>query len=84
MPWGWWEEGFAVGRRGEFRGLDVEVDPLEEEAVGVELGSVAFTPVVDEGGGEVARGGVGEGEDGGLHIPEFLDVGLEEGYGLIG
>lgn len=35
-------------------------------------------------GGEVARRGVGEGENGGLEVAEFSNVGLEEGDGLFG
>lgn len=72
------------GGSGEFCGADVEADAGDEEAVGVEEGAVLGAPEVDERGGEVARGGVGDGEDGGLEVVVFEDVGLEEGNGLGG
>lgn len=81
---GWWGEiGALAGQGGEFGGADVEVDALEEEAIGVEGGAVGFAPCVEDGGEEVAGGGVGEGEDGGLQVVGFLEVGLEEGNGLV-
>ncbi len=78
------EAGFAVAAAGdgEFGCAGVEADAMEEEAVGVESCSVLGAPGVDEGGGEVARAGVGDGEDGGLEVVVFEDVVLEEGDGF--
>lgn len=70
--------GSGGGVGGEFGGADVEADARDEEAVGVEERAVFGAPKVDERGREVARGGVGDGEDGGLEVVVFEDVGLKE------
>lgn len=72
----------VVVRGGEFCGAGVEADARDEEAMGVEAVAVFGTPDVDERGGEVAGGGVGDGKDGGLEVVVFEDVVLEEGHGL--
>lgn len=76
------QSGSMAGRGGQLGGGDVELDAGEEEAGGVEGGAVGFAPEVEERGGEIAWGGVAEGEDGGLGIPEFAHVGLEERDGF--
>lgn len=50
----------------------------------VELAAVFLAPEGDERGLEVAGAGVRDGEDGGLEVVRFGDVGLQQGNRLSG
>lgn len=69
----------AMGGYGELGRLNVEVNAWEKETGGVEKGPIGLTPLIDERVGEVARRGVGEGEQRGLQVGEFEGIGFEEG-----
>ena len=63
------------------------MDAMGEHPMGVEGSAVRFAPKGEEGGGRgavVTGVGEGQGEDGGLDVGEFVDVGFVEGEGFFG
>lgn len=82
---GWGGDGDAAGGgSGQFGGLHVEADAGVVHVPGLDGVAVRFFPVLVTRVGHVARAGEGHCEGGGLDVVGFVDVVLEEIYGLFG